>query len=119
MRFRAIKALELIQRARYNRILGGAFKSLFLNATTTKPSADGTRVLAHLRNFCSADETTWRLDPMASAQMQGRREVWLEIAYYLNLDDRDFAEVDRTFKTDMEDRMKSPLNGDGRNGWST
>lgn len=112
-----MKPFELIQRARYNRILGSAVKACFFRDST--PTADGIRVLSHLRNFCSADATTWRPDAMASAQMQGRREVWLEIAYYLNLEDRDFAEIDRTFKGDMEERMKSPLNGDGRGGWTT
>ncbi len=51
-------------------------------------------VLAHLARFCRAHKPTscyttfGAVDPIASARMDGRREVWLIITEHLNLDDR-------------------------------
>jgi hypothetical protein len=50
-------------------------------------SPDAERVLADLRRFCRADSTTFDPDPQMAAFKAGKREVWLRINYYLNLDD--------------------------------
>lgn len=43
-------------------------------------------VMKDLARFCRAHETTFTPgDPEASALLEGRREVWLRIAYHLNL----------------------------------
>jgi hypothetical protein len=43
-------------------------------------------VLKDLARFCRAHETTFVAeDERASALLEGRREVWLRIAYHLNL----------------------------------
>jgi len=48
---------------------------------------DGQVVLADLARFCRAHETTFHMDPRAHAVAEGRREVWLRIAYHLKLTD--------------------------------
>src|SRR5688500_11426601 len=51
-------------------------------------------VLAHLARFCRANKptscylVTGAVDPIASARMDGRREVWLLIQEHLHLDDQ-------------------------------
>jgi len=69
-----------------------------------KPGGDvspGTHiVLTDLRRFCRATRSTTMIslvtmsvDPLASAQAEGRREVWLRIQNMLNLDDQDVARL--------------------------
>ena len=48
--------------------------------------APGQAVLADLARFCRADQTTFHPDPCVHALMEGRREVWLRIKEYLDLD---------------------------------
>ncbi len=49
----------------------------------------GQAVLADLRRFCCATRSTYRPgDPAAQQHLEGRREVWLRIAGYLNLTER-------------------------------
>ncbi len=43
-------------------------------------------VLKDLAKFCRAHETTFNNDPRAHATLEGRREVWLRIQEYLQLD---------------------------------
>lgn len=49
-------------------------------------------VLADLRKFCHGGSTTacmdanGRIDPLASQQLEGRRQVWLRIVEYLGMD---------------------------------
>lgn len=69
-------ALERIFRGRvvaYNRIFDK--KSPFAQA-----------VLMDLAKFCRAHESTYHPDPRIHAQLEGRREVWLRIQGYLQLD---------------------------------
>lgn len=42
-------------------------------------------VLKDLAKFCRAHESTFNADPRAHAILEGRREVWLRIQEYLNL----------------------------------
>lgn len=57
-----------------------------------KPTPHGEQVLADLARFCRATKPTsvylegGAVDPIASARMDGRREVWLWINEYLHLD---------------------------------
>lgn len=43
-------------------------------------------VLKDLAQFCRAHESTFHTDPRAHAVMEGRREVWLRIQTFLQLD---------------------------------
>jgi hypothetical protein len=42
-------------------------------------------VLSDLAKFCRAGESTFHPDPRVAANLDGRREVFLHIAQYLNL----------------------------------
>lgn len=72
-----------------------AWRSLFRDeGGGLKPSA--LEALADLQRFCYANRPgikvspqTGQIDPYAMAVAEGRREVWLRIAEYLKLDDRD------------------------------
>jgi hypothetical protein len=44
-------------------------------------------VLADLRDFCCANQSTFHADPHVAARRQGRREAWLRISQHLNLDE--------------------------------
>lgn len=76
------------------------FRRLFLG-DDDQPNEDAHRVLAHLRIYCRAEGTTFAADPYEHARREGRREVWLEINRYLQLDD---AQVRRliTVESDYE-----------------
>ena len=69
-----------------------AYRDLFLDERGEATRA--TRlVLADLRRFCRARTSTvtvshGRIDPLAMAVGEGRREVWNRIMQYINLDDR-------------------------------
>jgi len=53
----------------------------------------GERVLADLATFCHASKTTHVMgDPYGSAQLEGRRQVWLRIREGLDLTD---AQINR------------------------
>lgn len=82
--------MELIQRLLQRR--RAAYVAVFGGART--PAKD--YVLADLRQFCRATVSTTVVsrvsgvvDPIASAQAEGRREVFLRITQYLNLSDAD------------------------------
>lgn len=58
-------------------------------------SAAGRVIMNDLAKFCRAHKSTsmysavaGAFDPMASAQAEGRREVWLRILEHLHLEDR-------------------------------
>lgn len=59
------------------------------------PTVDGDVILKDLARFCRAHRSTavyshvrGTLDPLASARLDGRREVWLRIVEHLHLDER-------------------------------
>lgn len=69
--------LKVLRRSR-------AYRAVF------KPEAltiEHQAVLADLRDFCRAATSTFRIDPLDAARLQGRREVWLRIVQHLNLDE--------------------------------
>jgi hypothetical protein len=65
----------------------------WLSPLAGPPNPPGAIVLAHLARFCRANKPTsvylddGSVDPIASARMDGRREVWLLINEHLHLDD--------------------------------
>ena len=75
-----------------------ALRAMFLG-DDGKPHTDGALVLQDLMLFCHARTTTHcfdqvdRIDPLASAQIEGRRQVWLRLVEYLFSNDEDLAAV--------------------------
>lgn len=66
-------------------------------------SPHGKRVLADLAKFCRANDTVLQLspvtrtiDPLASAQAAGRREVFLRIMWHLKLTEADMIAMKET-----------------------
>jgi len=51
----------------------------------SKDTPNGRVVLEDLAKFCRAHDSTYVNDPRMSAVLDGRREVWLRIQMYLNL----------------------------------
>ena len=45
----------------------------------------GSDCMFDLAEFCHAHKPTWHEDARHHARLEGRREVWLRIAYHLNL----------------------------------
>jgi hypothetical protein len=81
------KLLQKIRRRRY------AYRRLFLGEDGL--NADGEIVLADLAKFCRATDSTavvspvsQRVDPIAMAMAEGRREVWLRIMAHLHIDEK-------------------------------
>lgn len=50
-------------------------------------SRDGEAVLADLRDFCFAQQSSFSTDAVVMARREGRREVWLRLMKFLNLDE--------------------------------
>jgi hypothetical protein len=82
------KLLAKIRRRKY------AYRRMFLGENGDL-TADGKAVLADLSKFCKATSSTavvspisQKVDPVASALAEGRREVWLRIMAHLHIDDR-------------------------------
>ncbi len=70
-----------------------AYQRTFLG-DDNKPDADAALVLADLKRFCYAERTTAKvspttqtIDPLAMAFAEGRREVYMRIVGFLNLDE--------------------------------
>lgn len=63
-----------------------AYKELFRASETVLRRA-GEIVLLDLREFCCARKTTFNKDPLIMARLEGRRDVFLRLAAYLNLDE--------------------------------
>jgi hypothetical protein len=62
-----------------------AFKDIFTSHGEIGRS--GEAVLADLREFCFAGKSTFDRDPQVMARREGRREVFLRIKDFLNLDE--------------------------------
>ena len=82
------KLLAKIRRRKY------AYRRMFLGENG-ELTADGHAVMADLAKFCKATSSTavvspisQKVDPVASALAEGRREVWLRIMAHLHIDDR-------------------------------
>lgn len=85
--FRALA--EIIQRRR------NAYRAVF-QPSGGQLGISQEIVLADLRKFCRATDSTavvsrvqQRIDPIASAVLVGRREVWLRIMHHLHISDAD------------------------------
>lgn len=80
------------------------YRSLFMDGD--KPSPNGLRVLADLRKFCHAAVTTavmdgkGAIDPIASAQLEGRRQVFIRIMDMCRADDSDIHNMIRNLSHD-------------------
>lgn len=61
------------------------YRRIFLSEGTLVIS--GEHVLADLRDYCFAEKSTFDPDPHIMARREGRRDVWLRIVRYLNLDE--------------------------------
>jgi hypothetical protein len=62
-------------------------------------------VLKDLAKFCRAHESTFHVEQSAHALAEGRREVWLRIAYHLNLSPDDLWRL-YTGRTTAEDYVQ-------------
>lgn len=97
---------DLARRARVILRRRGAYRAIFLGERGD-PNPQAEIVLADLRRACCADrpttvrDTTGRVDPIATAENEGARRVWLRIQQALYLNDEkvyrmlDAAEVEQ------------------------
>lgn len=77
-------------------LVGREYKALFLDNEQLRRC--GEHVLADLRRFCRAAEPTiFHADPHEMARREGRREVFVRIQNFLNLDE---AEVQQLMELD-------------------
>ena len=87
-----MKILDAISRLMFRR--RQAYRALFGAGNDLSPAS--RIVLSDLRKFCRAttsttvvSQLTQKVDPIASAQAEGRREVWLRIMHHLHVSDAD------------------------------
>ena len=73
------------------------YRIVFTEGDTRRMAARA--VLADLRDFTFTQSSAFDRDPIIMARRQGRRDVWLRIANYLNLDE---AEVQLFMEQDDE-----------------
>ena len=84
---------DLARRSRIVLKRRGAYRDLFLTATGDELHMPSEIVLADLRRACCADRPTTvrdfagRVDPIATAENEGARKVWLRIMQALHLPD--------------------------------
>ena len=69
------------------------WRRLFLAEDDATVRRAGEHVLANMRDFCFAQKSTSDPDPYVVARREGRREVWLRITKYLNLDEAQVQEM--------------------------
>jgi len=50
-------------------------------------------VLRDLAKFCRAHESTFHSDPRMHAALEGRKEVWLRIQNYIQLDEQELISI--------------------------
>lgn len=62
-----------------------AKRSLAYRRVFRMDDVDSVIVLKDLAKFCRAHESTYHADPRIHAAMEGRKEVWLRLQNYLNL----------------------------------
>ncbi len=66
-------------------------QSLRDDFVTTFTSPQGERVLRYLLDNCGYSKSTFRPDPYQMAFLEGRRDVGLQILYWLEMDDGELA----------------------------
>jgi hypothetical protein len=76
-----------------------AYRMLFLDGDG-HPNPVAETVLADLKRFCKAQTSTVyvspvsrTIDPIAMAMAEGRREVWNRIQSYLQISDKEIAQL--------------------------
>lgn len=82
------KLLQKLRQRKYS------YRRLFLTEDG-KLNPDGEKVIADLKRFCRANQSTaivspirGAIDPIAMAMAEGRREVFLRIMAHLHIEDR-------------------------------
>lgn len=76
-----------------------AYRAVFLNPARGELNNMGEVVLRDLAKFCRGNRhcivygSNGQIDPIASAVVQGRREVWLRITEHLYLSDEVIANL--------------------------
>lgn len=81
--------------AKWNARRGFHYQAAFLDEEG-EPTLHGQKILADLDRFCRGNESTFHADPRAHALLEGRREVFLRILNFLEMDSREvrpFVEV--------------------------
>lgn len=61
-------------------------KAVAYNKVFDRLNVHTDQVLKDLGEFCRAHKSTFHADPRIHAMLEGRREVWLKIQEYLQLD---------------------------------
>ncbi|MCJ8158849.1 hypothetical protein [Sphingomonas sp. LaA6.9] len=79
-------------------MISRAFKRLF-KSEQGQIGRTAQRVLADLAGYCFADKSTFHDNALIMARREGRRDVWLRIKGYLNLDE---AQVQQIMEIDDE-----------------
>lgn len=77
-------------------------KKLAYTFTFQKADRANSAVLRDLAIFCRADKSTFNKDSRAHAVLEGRREVWLRIQNYLQLNPDELWELYRKKEFDNE-----------------
>lgn len=93
-----------------------SYRGVFLSANG-EPNVSQAVVLQDLRRFCFAEKRTFqrdkdgRIDPVASALMEGRREVWIRINAFLHLTDEQLARLEREETNQSQNALKDAERG--------
>jgi len=84
---------ERINRMRKRAIFQSrAVKEIFLG-DGGKLTRSGEAVLADLREYCFAQKSLFHSDALVMAKREGRREVWMRLTKFLNLDERQVEQL--------------------------
>lgn len=78
---------------------GRCFRAVF-RSDDAQLSAEGERVLGDLKRYCRGEASTFSPEPYQAARLAGRREVWLRIVGFLDLDEhqvRRLVEVENDY----------------------
>lgn len=85
------RAIEDLRRL-WNARRAAAYRAC-LTGDDGRPTPQGERMLADLRNFCRGNASTFDPDPRIHALLEGRREVLLRIINFLNVDSAELAKL--------------------------
>jgi len=83
--------------------MSGPFKLLRRKQTDYRLALgdeSGKVVLADLRTFCNPTRTNFSTDPLEMARMEGRREVFLRIANFMNVDFDEYYNYEEDYDYD-------------------
>ncbi|MDX3883600.1 MAG: hypothetical protein QHC65_04200 [Sphingomonas sp.] len=92
-----MNAIRHLNRLRWRSVrISRSFKALF-NTAEGPLRRDAEIALADIRDFAFAEKSTFDCDALVMARREGRRDVWLRIIRYLNLDE---AQVQQLMEID-------------------